>query len=317
MNVSKWRTQARRRGTNGRSVIRGDVIPWAAAGLWAWAKARQAAAVTGDKGNNVEELDFLDGDKPSETTAAVQEPAPAPTPEPTATEAQGPARGPDGKFLPREQSQPETVQAAPPPQAPAPTPEAVQPQPEPLKVPDGYVPVAALQEIRREFQAFKQSIAQQPALPPPDPYEDIEGYQAHVQDQIAATKFSYSQRLLVATQGQEVAEQVQSWAAQKANEDPIFYQRALSTEDPFGFALSEWKRDQVLTRLSADPRLLDSFLSLASGQAAPAPQPGVQAPIPQPPTPPRSLASAPSAGGSKPGETPAYEGAAFDSIFRS
>ena len=260
-------------------------------------------------------LDFLEeGDTPSATTAPAQE---AVAPEPTATEAQGPARGPDGKFLPKEQGQPETVQAEPQPQTPAPTPDPAPNQAEPAKVPDGFVPVAALQELRREFQAFKQSVASQPALPPPDPYEDIEGYQAHVQDQIAATRFNYSQRLLIATQGQEVAEQVQSWAAQKANEDPIFYQRALSTDDPFGFAMAEWKRDQVLTKLS-DPTLIDKFLAFAGGQSPTqqaAPQPAFTvAPPQQPSPPPRSIASAPNAGQAKPGEV--QPGSAFDMVFK-
>jgi hypothetical protein len=89
--------------------------------------------------------------------------------------------------------------------------------------------------------------------------------------------------------------------------------------DPFGFALEEYNRDQALVLLS-DPKLLEQFRAFQSGQAplaAPqASQPAVAPASPQSPTPPRSMASAPNAGGTKPGEQPVGPSVAFDSVFK-
>lgn len=265
----------------------------------------------------MEDLDFLDGQSPAELTAAAQtaEPAPAPEASPEPAPGEGPARGPDGKFISKA-AEPAQAASTPEPQTPASPPEAApQPTPEPQKAPDGFVPVSALTELRREFQAFKQSVSQQPPQPAPDPYEDFEAYQAWQTEQVAGERFGWSAQLLAAKHGEETAQQVQAWAAEKANADPLFYQRALQNRDPFSFAYDEWRREQVLSKLS-DPKLLDQFLALTSGQipqAAPAAAPAAP---PQPPTPPRSLAAAPSAGGGQPGSVPLDDDALFGSTIR-
>lgn len=262
-------------------------------------------------------LDFLDAPQGAEPAA---QPEPAPTIEPAAppAEAQGQPRGPDGKFAPKAEAAPVAEAQA---QAPATPPEAPAPaQPDSKAAPEGFVPLAALTALRDEFKAFKQQHAA-PAQPPPDPYEDFEGYQAHEANQRAGERFGYSFELLQARHGEETAGKVQQWAFGKAESDPQWYQRALSMRDPFGFALEEYNRDQALVLLS-DPKLLEQFRAFQSGQgpalgAPQAPQPTVVSAPPQSPTPPRSMASSPSAGGAKPGEVQLGPEEVFGSVFRS
>lgn len=224
----------------------------------------------------------------------------------------GPARGPDGKFVSK---QPAEASAQAEPQTPAPMPEAAQPA-EPARAPDGYVPVSVVQELRKEIQALKQQPMQppQPPAPMPDPFEDFDAYRDWQESQATAERAEWSRQLAEAKHGADTVQQAREWAAERFANDPIFAQQSMSSRDPYGFAIEAWKRDQVLTKLS-DPGLIDRFLAFAGGQPQQAPAAAYAAP-PQPPTPPRSLASAPSAGGDKPGAIPVYEGAAFDSVFK-
>jgi hypothetical protein len=258
----------------------------------------------------MDNLDFLDGPEPAETAAAPEQPQAPTEPEPSTTEGQ--PRGPDGKFAPKAEAAPAPPTDPAPTQAPAITPEAPTAA-EPVKPPEGFVPVGVVQAMREELNALKRQ-PQQPAQPAPDPYEDFEAYQAWQESQVTAERAEWSRQLAEARHGPEIVTQAQQWAAERFATDPVFAQQALSQRDPYGFAIEAWKRDQVLTKLS-DPGLIDRFLAFAGGQAAPqAPVAAVAAPH-QPPTPPRSLASAPSAGGDKPGAIPVHEGAAFDSVF--
>ncbi len=247
----------------------------------------------------MDKLDFLDaptGDEPA--PAPVIEAAPEPTPEPT----EGPARGPDGKFAPRTEAAPEP-QAEQPPEPP----QAQQPPP-------GFVPVAALQEIRKELQALRQA----PQQPAPDPYEDFEGYQAHAEAQRHTERLGWSQRLAVVQHGEELTNTVLEWAKTRADQDPMFNQRALQNPDPVGFAVQEYQREQALEMLSK-PELLQAFQAWQTQTQTPQQPQAITAPAPIPhqqPTPPRSLASAPAAGGIKPGEIPVGPSVAFDSVFK-
>lgn len=263
----------------------------------------------------MDNLDFLDGPTPEQTAAPEQ------VPEPVAVEApqpstDGPPRGPDGKFAPKA-----PVEAAPAvaaePQAPATPPEAApQPQaPAPHTPPDGFVPIGVVQAMREELNALKRQ-PQQPPQPAPDPYEDFEAYQAHQENQQALERAEWSRQLAEVKYDPETVSKAQEWAAGRFDADPAFRQRALSTRDPYGFAIEEYQRDQALSLLS-DPRLLEQFRAWQSGNA---PMPTSSAPMsvaapPQPPTPPRSLASAPNAGGGKPGITSVGPGDAFASVF--
>lgn len=252
-----------------------------------------------------EELDFLDGDQPAQTTAAVEQPVETP-----AEPHEGPARGPDGKFVPKAAEAPQ--------EAPQPAPEPVQVQPveaksEPAAPPPGYVPLSALQDVRKELQALKQQV--QPPAPMPSIYEDPDGYQVAVQQQTHGIRLDYSRRLASAVHGAETVDQAHEWAFARCDADPVFNQQVLSARDPYEFVVSEYKRDKAIGLLTQlDPARLEQLLTginapAQSAQAAPAA-------IPPQPIPTPSLASAPAAGSDKPGAMPIHEGAAFDAIFR-
>ena len=250
----------------------------------------------------MDKLDFLDaptGDEPA--PAPVIEAAPEPTPEPT----EGPARAPDGKFAPKaeapvEQAQPAAPEAAPQPQQP----------------PPGFVPLAALQEARQQLQAARQA----PPQPAPDLYEDPEGFQAHVEQERHRVNLTWSQKMAEKEHGPELTATVMEWAQARADQDPAFNQRALQTQDPVGFAIQEYQRDQALA-LFSKPETVQAFLAWQTQTQTQTPQQpqAITAPAPIPhqqPTPPRSLASAPAAGGIKPGEIPVGPSVAFDSVFK-
>lgn len=259
-----------------------------------------------------EELDFLDGDKPAETPAAVSEQPVVETPAEPSQE--GPARGPDGKFVSKAGEAPQEPQAAPePPQAPP-----VEAKAEPAQVPEGYVPLSALKELRKEIQALKQAPPSPIQLP--DIYQDPEGYQQAVQfqaeQQAHAIRLDYSKRLAAATHGAQTVDQAYEWAYARCDADPIFNQQVRAAADPYEFVVSEWKRDRIFGLLSQqDPARLEQLLAGLQAPAQHTPQ-AVQQPPPQQPIPTPSLASAPAAGSDKPGAMPIHEGAAFDAIFR-
>lgn len=258
----------------------------------------------------MDNLDFLDGETPVEPTAA---PTPAETPPETVAPepTEGPQRGPDGKFISKA-AEPAQAASTPEPETPAVTPEAA---PQAPVAPEGYVPVGALQALRDEMKQLKQQ-ARQPPPPAPDPYEDFEAYQAWSENQITMERANWSRQLAEAKYGAEIVTQAQQWAAERFDTDPIFAQQSRSSPDPFGFAIDQYQRDQALTLL-ADPQNRDKFMAFLSGQAAaPTAAPMATVTPSQAPTPPRSLASASSAGGIKPGETPVGPGVAFDSIFK-
>lgn len=260
----------------------------------------------------MDNLDFLaEGDDAPEQLITPEIEAEAPEQEQAAPE--GPARGPDGKFAPKApvaEAAPETPAEAP--QTPA-EPAAAQP----AAPPAGFVPIGVVQELRKEIQALR---VQAPTQPPPDPYEDLEGYQAHLQQERQAERLGYSRQIaeLRHQDNPGLIDTVHDWALAKAGSDPVFNQRALSHPDPYGFAVEEYQREQALSLL-ADPKLLSAFQAFVSGQA-----PAQQAPAavsvaapPQQPIPPRSLAALPNAGGAKPGEQPVGPGVAFDAVFNS
>lgn len=265
-------------------------------------------------------LDFLDGaTAPELTTPAITEaPAEAVSAQPEPSE--GPARGPDGKFI----AQAPAETPAEPAQALAPEPASVAP-PAPETA---HAPITALlderekrQAAERKAQEYQQRLAQyerqQQPQAVPDPYEDPEGFasyqQAQLDQRIYATNLQWSRRIAEVQHTPEVVGQAHEWGVTRCNEDPFFNQKVQTSPDPYGFVIAEWKREQLLNGVQPDE--FEQFRAWKASQGAPQPAPAL-VPTPQPSPPPRSMASLPSAGGSQPGAAPSYPGAAFDSIFR-
>jgi hypothetical protein len=241
-------------------------------------------------------LPFLETEEPAEVIETpTQEPAQAETAQqPTEAEpVEKPERprGPDGKFLPKEETT----------------------KPEPVMV-----PIAALHETRdkvRDLEAKLQQMQppQEPQQQVPDIFEDPKGYQ-EFQDQKLQTllyqeRYRFSERLAVNQYGQDAVKNAVEWAAQRAQQDPHFNAQAFSNPDPVGFAVEQYKRDQVASQVD-----LSEFEKFKAWQAA---QAETQQPIQQQPqnAPPASIASLPSSGGAD--HTPVGPGQAFDSLFRS
>lgn len=250
----------------------------------------------------MDNLDFLDA------PAGAPEPMPVEAEAPAVEQAEGPARGPDGKFASRE-AQPEPV-IEPEPLLEAPV--AQEPQaPQPAMV-----PLSALQELRREIRQLKQAPPQQA----PDRYEDPEGYEAHreqqVEQRLLNQTLNFSERFARKEHGAETVDKARDWALEKFQSDPLYYQRVMSDADPYEAVVQDWKREQVLSSMKDGD--LDAFLAWktgAAGQAPAAPAP-IVAPPRNPSPPPRSLAAAPNAGGAKPGAQPVGPGVAFDTTFK-
>lgn len=254
----------------------------------------------------MDNLDFLDAPQ------GAPEPTPALEAEaPPVEQAEGPARGPDGKFIAREADAPEAV-IEPAPEAPAAPIEPQAPQ-----VPPGYVPVSVVQELRAEMRQLRQA----PPQAPPDPYEDPAGYAVHqnevIEQRLLNERLNFSERFARREYGAEVVDKAREWALGQFQNDPHYYNRVMSDADPYEAVVRDWKRDQVLSSMKDGD--LDAFLAwksgAAAGQAQPAPAARV-APFPSPSPPPRSMAADPNAGGAKPGAQPVGPGVAFDNVFK-
>lgn len=250
-------------------------------------------------------LDFLEGETPQEPVAPVE--AVEAHPEPTS----GPIRGPDGKFASAQ---------APSEAPPAPEPAAIMQQPEQRPEP-GHIPITALLEERDKRKALEARVAafeaQQPQPQSPDRYEDPEGYEAWREQQVEARletqRLDMSERFARKEHGAELVDQAKAWALNRFSQDPLFHQQVLASPDPYEFAVTEFKRDQVLSQFQ--PSDYDQFLAWKASNGAGQVQPVAPVAIPQSPLPPRSLASAPAAGSLKPGEQPVGPGVAFDAVF--
>lgn len=238
----------------------------------------------------MDNLDFLDGGEPPIADAQPQEPqveepvaAAEPVEEqpqeaPTETPEQAAARVRDekGRFTKKEPTEPPVM-----------------------------VPLQALHETRDEVKALKQQLEamKQPQQAAdtetvPDIFENPEGYQAHIQSQMTAalldTRLNLSEEMVRQSAGDEVVNAAQEWAKQVLPVNAAFAQAFYSQRNPYGFLVEQYKQQSLVSQLTNDPKQIEAFLAWQQqGQAQPA-----QATEQQPsPTPPRSIASATSAGG--------------------
>jgi hypothetical protein len=202
---------------------------------------------------------------------------------------------------PAEETPLELTEEAPP--APAETPaEPAQPEarPEPQNV-----PITALLDERDKRKALETELAQfraqQQPQQAPDMFEDPDGYAAYqdrkVQAALYDTNLRWSERVATVEHGAETVGQAKEWGLARCDADPYFNAKVAASPDPVGFVVSEWKREQVASQVT--PEELTQFQAWKAAQAAiQNPPPPSAAETPPPRTiPPRSLASAPSAGG--------------------
>lgn len=270
----------------------------------------------------MDKLAFLDGDSPAESAAVVSEAEPAPiaaevTDTAPVEATPGQPRGPDGKFLPKSQDEAAPAVEAKPEAAAAPQEPATTPEPEAAKPEEDEVTQLRAQRdaLQKALTAERAQRRQASAAYAPDPQTDPEGYEAYHERERALT-FEWSFRNLSSVHGQETASKIADWAGEHSQHDPHWYERALSSPDPAGFAYAEFQREQALQMLM-DPDFRTKFAAFQTSAVTPNPAPSpVVAPPQSPSPPPRSLAAAPNAGGAKPGAIPVGPGVAFDMNFK-
>lgn len=229
------------------------------------------------------------------------------------TEAVQPAAEPVQNEQPIEAAEP--APAAPEPPAPEPAPP---PAPEP-----GHVPLSVVlderekrQRAEAELTALRQQHAQRAEpVAAPDPYEDPQGYQAHVASQVQQARWdAITSTSMVMAEEKYGADTVKSAAEAflaETQSKPWLLAELQRQPHPYNWVVQRHQRETAFAKI--DPTQVDAFLAWQQGQAsAPVAQPVAAPAAPRPPV---SLASAPSAGGLKPGEVPAGPGVAFHSLF--
>lgn len=217
---------------------------------------------------------------------------------------------------PAEEPVEEVVEVAQEPEAAPAEPEAAPPAeeqrpgnitiPEP-KADPGFVPLAVVlderdkrKQLEQELEQYRQK-QQQPAPEPIDPWTDLEGALAQrdqqYQQMLFQQKAQISRRFAEMQHGAETVQTAIEWARAKCDADPSFNQQVFVSDDPVGFAVTQYQRDQIASNMSMD----DFKAFQAWKQAQSNPQPIAATPIvaqdaPPVPPPPKSLVSAQSAG---------------------
>ncbi|UQS94824.1 scaffolding protein [Pseudanabaena phage Pam1] len=178
---------------------------------------------------------------------------------------------------------------------PVETPEVQQEVPvEPVKpqIPEGYVPVGVVKELREEIRQLRQP--QQPVeMPQPvDIFEDPDGFRSEVQRMALSNKLDLSEAMNAEKYGDDAVEAAKQWAQQKFHNNPSFANEVFGQRDPYGYVIKTMRKEEAAAKLGdVDPSEIDQFRAWKAAQAAV--QPVVQQATPIPP---KSLASAPNAG---------------------
>ncbi|MFC0304400.1 hypothetical protein ACFSTI_29320 [Rhizorhabdus histidinilytica] len=186
-------------------------------------------------------------------------------------------------------------------------PVVAEPEPQPHMV-----PLNVLHEVRDELKETKrrlQEMEQQRQAAPidsPDPYDDPHGFAAHqnaqVQQALINQRFQTSDLIARQQHGAETVEAAAAWATERAQRDPGFAQSYMQQPHPIDWIVQQHKRDGLLNEIGDN---VDDWFTREAAKRGYAPAAPIapalpvaqQQPAPVQPTPPRSLASAPSKGG--------------------
>ncbi len=193
-------------------------------------------------------------------------------------------------------------------------------------------PLAALLDERDKRKAAEQRLAeleaaQRAAQQPqhiPDPYDDPQGYaafEASQREQLAISlRFEVSETMARDKHGDDAVTAAMEWGAQRAQSDEAFRIDFLKQRNPIDWVVRQQKRDGLLSAIGDDPddyvrrRAAEMGLIAFDAGAGTTPVPGQQQ-APRPAAPPRSIASAASAGGSQ-REIATGPLAAMDALFK-
>jgi hypothetical protein len=208
-----------------------------------------------------------------------------------------------------------------------------EPAPEPAAwVEPGHVPIGTLLEERERRQGLEQRLAQIEAAQRASETQAAEAQlppEQQQQAQMWALRRDISREMLAGKHGEAEANALEAWGFEACERDPHFNAKVYQARHPYEFIRQARQREQLLAEVSVDD--LEDYRAWkagrlsaeSSGEAPPASglRPGV-APAGGggervSPTPPRSLVTAPNAGGpGAQGEIAVGPGAAFASTIR-
>lgn len=195
------------------------------------------------------------------------------------------------------------------PQEPVQAEQPVEPTPEPEARPEPqHVPITAMLDERDKRKALEQELAQLRAMQQqqqpqavPDVFEDPDGFAAYQDQKINELLYQqnlrWSERTATIEHGTETVSQAKEWAVARCDQDPYFNAKVAASPDPIGFAVSEWKREQIASQVTPEDLTQFQAWKAAQAQIRATAQPSAATPTSPRTPPPRSLASAPSAGG--------------------
>lgn len=112
------------------------------------------------------------------------------------------------------------------------------------------------QEAERELERLRTQAPQtrQPAPVVPDPYEDPQGYDAHVSNQIAQAKWEMraemSGQRAETLYGKETVEQAIAWAQEQGLKDPTLGQRVQNQSSPVEYVVKEYQQSRTLETIA-------------------------------------------------------------------
>lgn len=244
------------------------------------------------------DLNFLNAGEPAPEVVPAIDPAPEPVVAPLADTV----------------AEPVTPEQQPAPVAEKPT------------VPEGYIPLAAVLDTRDQLKAEKEARRrleeqlqqyQQPA-PSPDDEGYVDWQAQQTQNAILSTRLDISEDMAREKFGDTTVDQAKDWAVKRFAESPAFQQEVLSQRNPYGYAVAQYQKQQSFEKLGNDGSEIEAFLAWKAAQGATTTQPAVADPAAatpeQPAMPPRSIASAPSAGGGV-AHVPQGPGIAYAGLF--
>lgn len=183
---------------------------------------------------------------------------------------------------------------------PVPTP-AIEPVVEQKpQVPDGYVPVSVVKELRDEIRSLKSAPPPvQNTMPQEELYPDEDTLKI-VNGSLRQQAMQFSRTLAEDKFGSDTVQTAYDWAFERCNADPAFNLAVANSPHPYKFIVEEHRKNISLQELgTVDPETVRQFKQWQAAQAQLAP--AAVAPVaPATPIPPRSIASETSAGDSKP-----------------
>jgi len=212
-------------------------------------------------------------------------------------------------------TEPEPVVETPPapqePEQPAQAAEPVNPLTPPAldaKPEAGFVPITVVlderdkrQKAERELEQYRAQQPQPQAQPIPDPLDDPEGfasYQSSAAHSAALNvKLDMSEEFARQQKGDEIVDKARDWALEQFQRRPGFQQEVFNQRNPYGYIVQQYEREQIASTVTADDFAQFQAWKQAQTQLTQQQQPAAAAAPQSPAAPPRSLASAPAAGG--------------------